>query len=156
MTIRLADIKDSEGISQVFMATLNMPTKDEALAAFESELASGHQFLVAEEDGQIIGLLSVILHGRPRHGLAELDHIAVLPSHRRQGIATKLFNESIKQLKQFYAQKGFKFRKYFLLTHADNLAAHSFYQKLGLKKEAVLKKHFYEDKDEFVYSLFAD
>ncbi len=156
MEIRLADHQDITGIAKVFQATLNMPTYDEAAAAFENELAASHQFLVVDENKQIAGLISIIFHGRPRHGLAELDHIAVLPDHQRKGIATRLFQASIDHLKRFYKQKGFTLRKYFLLTHSNNLKAQQFYQKLGFKKEAVLKKHFYPDVDEIVFSQFFD
>lgn len=156
MTVRLADLKDTRAIAKVLQATLNMPTHDEAKAAFENEFAQGHQFLVAVENNQIVGLISVIFHGRPRHGLVELDHISVLPKYQRQGIATRLFQESIKHLDRFYQQKGFKLRKYFLLTHAGNLKAHQFYQKIGFTQEATFINHFYQDIDEYVFSKFFD
>jgi ribosomal protein S18 acetylase RimI-like enzyme len=42
------------------------------------------------------------------------------------------------------------------MTHADNFNAQEFYEKLGLKAEAKLKNHFYEDKDELVMSVFVE
>ena len=53
-----------------------------------------------------------------------------------------------------YKRHGFKSRKIFILTHADNKRAQAFYKKMGMKHETTLKSHYYKDKDEHVYSIF--
>ena len=96
------------------------------------------------------------MHGLPKHQLCELDRIAVLPEYRGKGIARQLFNALIKDSKAFYKKNKSKLRKLYLLTHADNIRAHKFYEKLGFKHETTLKYHYYKDKDEYVYSTFFD
>jgi RimJ/RimL family protein N-acetyltransferase len=45
-------------------------------------------------------------------------------------------------------------RKLYLLTHEDNKNAHAFYEKIGFEHETTLKDHYYDNKDERVYSMF--
>jgi len=40
------------------------------------------------------------------------------------------------------------------LTHEDNTSAHIFYEKVGFTHETTLTGHYYDDKDERVYSIF--
>ena len=94
------------------------------------------------------------IHGLPKHQLCELDRIAVLPEYRGKGVARQLFIALIKDAKQFYKKHKSKLRKLYLLTHADNIRAHKFYEKLGFKHETTLKQHYYKNKDEYVYSIF--
>jgi ribosomal protein S18 acetylase RimI-like enzyme len=94
------------------------------------------------------------MHGLLKHELCELDRIAVLPECRGKGIAKELFNKLIEDAKAFYEKNNSKLRKLYLLTHADNIRAHKFYEKLGFKHETTLKEHYYKDKDEFVFSMF--
>lgn len=89
--------------------------------------------LVAEESGQIIGLIDVELdsrdlaHTNPGRG-AILWHMAVLPEYRRQGIAAKLWNEAEKQL----LEKGIRYCE--LWTQEDE-AANRFYRFMGFEQQ---------------------
>ena len=94
------------------------------------------------------------MHGLPKHQLAELDRIAVLPEYKGKGVAQKLFNALVKDAKEFFKKHNSKLRKLYLLCHADNQRAHQFYEKMGFKHETTLKKHYYKNKDEFVFSIF--
>jgi len=94
------------------------------------------------------------MHGLPKHQLCELDRIAVLPDYRGKGVAAALFKALIRESNLAYKKNGFKLRKLYILCHADNKRAHAFYKKMGMKKEVVLKDHFYKGKDEFVFSRF--
>ena len=110
--------------------------------------------IVAEESGKIIGIVTWLMHGLPKHQLCELDRIAVLPEYMGKGVARELFDALVKDAKSFYRKKKLRLRKLYLLTHADNTRAHKFYEKLGFKHETTLKQHYYKDKDEYVYSMF--
>ena len=94
------------------------------------------------------------MHGLPKHQLAELDRIAVLKSHQGKGLGKRLFDALIQEASKEYKKHNQTLRKLYLLTHADNEQAQTFYKKLGMQHEATLKAHFYEDKDEFVFSIF--
>lgn len=154
MRIRKAAPKDAKGIADVLAKSYNIKDLNEGINVFKNEIKKQHNYLVAEENGKIIGIVTWLMHGLPKHQLCELDRIAVLPECRGKGVARKLFNALIKDSKSFYKKNKSKLRKLYLLTHADNARAHKFYEKLGFKHEATLKQHYYKNKDEYVYSMF--
>ncbi len=154
MRIRKASIKDSEGIAIVLKESYNIESIEEGRDVFYSERDKGINYIVAEDKGRIIGITTWLSHGLPKHGLIELDRIAVLPEYKGKGIGKGLFHGLIAEAKDDYAKKGCKLRKLYLLTHKSNTGAHKFYEKLGLMKEATLKKHYYDREDELVYSVF--
>ena len=156
MKIRKAKSKDSKGIANVLVQSYNVKALKEGTNIFKSETKKFHHYIIAEEKGKIIGIVTWIMHGLSKHQLCELDRIAVLPEYRGKGIAKKLFQALIKDAKSFYKKNKSKLRKLYLLTHADNIRAHKFYEKLGFKHETTLKQHYYKDKDEYVYSMFFD
>jgi len=154
MKIRKAALKDAKGIANVLMQSYNIKDLKEGIDTFKNEIKKQHHYIIAEENNKIIGVVTWIIHGLPKHQLAELDRIAVLPEYRGKGIAQKLFQSLIKDAKSFYKKNKSRLRKLYLLTHADNIRAHKFYGKLGFKHETTLKQHYYKDKDEYVYSMF--
>lgn len=154
MKIRKAALKDAKGIANVLLRSYNIKSLNEGISAFKSETKKSHNYIVAEEKNKIVGIVTWLMHGLPNHQLCELDRIAVLPEYRGKGIAKQLFNALIKDAKKFYKKNNSKLRKLYLLTHADNIRAHKFYEKLGFRHETTLKEHYYKNKDEFVYSTF--
>jgi ribosomal protein S18 acetylase RimI-like enzyme len=154
MKIRKATSKDAKGIANVLIRSYNIKDLKEGIYVFKNETKKIHHYIVAEENGKIIGLVTWLMHGLLKHQLAELDRIAVLPEYRGKGVAMKLSTALIKDAKSFYKKNKSKLRKLYLLTHADNTRAHKFYEKLGFRHETTLKEHYYKDKDEYVYSMF--
>jgi len=154
MKIRKALLKDAKGIANVLVQSYNIKDLDEGRTVFLNEAKKSHHYIVADDDGKIAGIVSWLMHGLPKHQLAELDRIAVLPEYRGKGVAKELFNALVEDAKEFYRKQNSKLRKLYLLTHADNERAQRFYEKLGFKHETTLKEHYYKDKDEFVYSIF--
>ena len=154
MKIRKAKSKDAKGIANVLVQSYNIRDSKEGIEVFKSEVNKSHHYIIAEEKGKVIGLATWLMHGLPKHQLCELDRIAVLPEYRGKGVAKKLFQALINDTKQFYKKNRSKLRKLYLLTHAGNKRAHRFYEKLGFKHETTLKQHYYQDQDEFVYSMF--
>ena len=154
MKIRKSTIKDAKGIANVLARSYNIKDLDEGISVFKNEIKKNHNYIVAEEKRKVIGIVTWLMHGLPKHQLCELDRIAVLPEYRGKGVAKKLFDALIKDSKSFYRKNKSKLRKLYLLTHSDNIRAHKFYEKLGFKHEITLKQHYYKDKDEYVYSMF--
>ncbi|MFC1769101.1 GNAT family N-acetyltransferase [Nanoarchaeota archaeon] len=152
--IRLATKNDAEGIGNVLKECYNIDTVEEGKETFLNELNKGLLYIIDEQDGKIIGLTTLKLHGLPKHGLCELDRIAVCEEFRGKGVAHDLFKALIEEAKKHFEEKGQKLRKLIILTHSDNFRAHKFYEKLGLKHETTLKDHYYHGKDECVYSMF--
>ncbi|MBI2656194.1 GNAT family N-acetyltransferase [Candidatus Woesearchaeota archaeon] len=154
MKIRTATSKDAKGIANVLVQSYNIKDLKEGIDTFKNEIKKNHNYVVAEEKGKIIGIVTWIMHGLPRHQLCELDRIAVLPEYRGKGVAHKLFDALVKDAKQSYKKNKSKLRKLYLLTHTNNIRAHKFYEKLGFKHEATLKDHYYKGRDELMYSMF--
>ena len=154
MKIRKVKLSDEKGIANVLVQSYNIKDLKEAISVYKNETRKNHNYIVAEEKGEVIGIVTWLMHGLPKHQLCELDRIAVSPEYRGKGISKLLFQALIKDAKQFYKKKKSKLRKLYLLTHADNIRAHKFYEKLGFKHETTLKQHYYKDKDEYVYSMF--
>ena len=151
---RKATEKDVKGIGKVLEESYNIDTIEEGIGVFKSETGLGHRYIVAEEKGEIIGIVTWKMHGLPKHELCELDRIAVLHKFKGKGIAKELFHKLMEDANEEYKRHGFKSRKLFILTHADNKRAQAFYKKIGMKHETTLKSHYYKDKDEHVYSIF--
>jgi len=154
MKYQEANDKDAEEVALVLKECYNIDSIEEGADVFNSERKNDHNYITAVDEGKVIGLATWKIHGLPKHGLCELDRIAVLPDYRGKGIAKELFNALIKAASEAYKKKGLKLRKLYILTHADNKRAQAFYEKMGLKHETTLKSHYYHDKDELVYSMF--
>jgi ribosomal protein S18 acetylase RimI-like enzyme len=154
MKFRKATSKDSKGIANVLIQSYNIKDMKEGISIFKYEIKKHHNYIVAEENNKIVGIVTWVPHGLPKHQLCELDRIAVIPQYRGKGVAKHLLKTLITNADAYYQKKKSKLRKLYLLTHSDNKRAHKFYEKLGFKKETTLKEHYYKSKDEFVYSIF--
>lgn len=156
MIVRNAKIDDMNGVAKVLKESYNIESLEEARKIFSSEMKKEHHYVVAEETGQIMGIVTWTVHDLPKHQLAELNRIAVLPECRGKGVARQLFSGMIKRTQEFYKENESRLRKLYLLTHESNKRAQAFYEKMGFKHETSLKNHYYENEDERVYSIFFD
>tara|TARA_B100002003_G_C13953543_1_gene462232 strand:- start:4 stop:471 length:468 start_codon:yes stop_codon:yes gene_type:complete len=154
MNIRNAQEQDAAQIAAVLEDAYNIDSIQEGITIFKKEQTKGYHYLVAEEDNKIVGITTWQMHGLPKHQLAELDRIAVLKTHQGKGLGKQLFDALLKEASKEYEKHNQKLRKLYLLTHADNEQAQTFYKKLGMQQEAILKNHFYEGKDEFIFNIF--
>ena len=149
-----ATVDEKNDIANVLLDFYNMKDLNEAINAFLSELDKDFHYIVAIEQDKIIGLVTWVMHGLPKHGLFELDRICILSESRGKGVGSKLVNKLVDDAKDWYKKKGGCIRKLYLLTHEDNFNAHLFYEKIGFKHESTLESHYYKGKDERVYSMF--
>ena len=152
--LREATYDDKDQIAKVLLDFYNMNDVDEAIQSFNNELDKDFHYIVAEEAGKIIGLVTWLIHGLPKHGLFELDRICILSEARGKGVGRKLVDKLIDNASKWYDNESEKIRKLYLLTHEDNKNAHSFYEKVGFSHETTLKDHYYKDQDERVYVMF--
>ena len=151
---RRATLRDANQISSVLMDFYNMKDANEATEAFISEMEKDFHYIVAIQDDVIIGLVTWLPHGLPKHGLFELDRICLLSETRGKGVGRDLVNELIIDADKWYKSNGESIRKLYLLTHEDNSNAHAFYEKVGFVHETTLKDHYYKRQNERVYSKF--
>ena len=152
--LREASYDDKEQIAEVLLDFYNMNDHDEAIKSFTAELEKDFHYLVAEEGGKIIGLVTWLMHGLPKHGLFELDRICILSDARGKGVGRRLVDRLILDATKWFDKAGGNIRKLYLLTHEDNKNAHAFYEKVGFVHDATLKDHYYEHQDERVYVIF--
>ena len=152
--LRKATYDDKGQVAKVLLDFYNMNDVDEAIQSFNNELDKDFHYIVAEEDGKIMGLVTWLMHGLPKHGLFELDRICILSEARGKGVGKKLVDKLIDNASKWYDNESEKIRKLYLLTHEDNKNAHSFYEKVGFSHETTLKDHYYKDQDERVYVMF--
>ncbi|MBW2982412.1 GNAT family N-acetyltransferase [Candidatus Woesearchaeota archaeon] len=154
--IRNAKIEDIEGVAKVLKESYNIDDIEEAKKIFRDELKKDHHYIIAEQLRTILGIVTWTVHDLPKHQLAELNRIAVLPEYRGKGVAKLLFNGLIKKCSEFYKENGSRLRKLYLLTHESNTRAHIFYEKMGFNHETTLDNHYYDEEDEYVFSMFFD
>ena len=151
---RKAEHNDRDQIASVLLDFYNMENAKEAVKTFETEQDKDYHYIVAMENETIIGLVTWVMHGIPKHGLFELDRICLLSGSRGKGVGKKLIDILINDARTWYESNGSIIRKLYLLTHEDNINAHIFYEKVGFMHETTLKDHYYKNKDERVYTMF--
>ena len=154
IVLKEANHDDKNQIAEVLLGFYNMNDLDEAINAFLSELEKDFHYIVAVENGKIIGLVTWFMHGLPKHGLFELDRICILSASRGKGVGIMLVDRLVDDARKWYNKLDEDIRKLYLLTHEDNKNAHAFYEKIGFEHETTLKDHYYDNKDERVYSKF--
>ena len=154
LLIRGAKEKDAYQIANVLLDFYNMENREEATKVFINEREKEFHYIVAIENNEILGLVTWLVHGLPKHGLFELDRICILGNARGKGIGRKLVDALIEDARGWDMDRNEKARKLYLLTHEDNTNAHLFYEKVGFRYEATLKDHYYKNQDERVYTIF--
>ena len=152
---RKAEEKDADKVAHIFLKNYNIKTLEEAKTVFLEEIGRYH-YIVSVEDGEVIGAACWRPHGLPKHQLAEIGRVAMLPEKSGKGLTTELLSKVVQEADKFYKSHKTKMRKIYVYVHSSNKKAQQFYEKSGLIKEAVLKDHFYKEEDEYVYSMFFD
>ncbi len=152
--IRKAKLEDADQIANVLLDFYNMENIDEASGAFLTEVSKDYKYILAIENGMIVGLVTWLIHGLPKHGLFELDRICVLSKSRGKGVGKILVNSLIDNARKWYKKNNSEIRKLYLLTHEDNILAQVFYEKVGFHHESTLENHYYNNKNEKLYSIF--
>ena len=139
--IRRMTVADAEQVHLIEEATFPRPW---SLNDFVKEMTQNvcARYLVAEEDGRVIGFAGawIILDE------AHVTNIAVAAEHRGRGIGRKL----TKALLQYAANLGVVYAT--LEVRRSNVRAQNLYQSLGFEYVG-LRKRYYEDngEDAFLY-----
>lgn len=129
VNIRNLEEKDLPHVMEIARQSFTIPW---SIKSFKKELLSDTSLLkVAEIDGEIVGYVVF----RRILDEVELLSIAVSPSFRRKGIATKLIKETLNEIKD-----GVK--ACFLEVRISNEGAIRFYEKLGFLRIGIRKKYY--------------
>jgi len=105
------------------------------------EKARGTRYYVATRSGRVIGLVGVWFD--PTGAVTELEppqviDLAVLPGHRRQGVATALVELAVRET------QAAGFRRLWLYSNGNDIGVLAFYRKLGFRLAAVVPDWFGE------------
>ncbi len=142
MKIRHATIEDSAVIAQL-MAQLIEASGYEDLQVSPGQIeeslrkmadSHAYQVLLAEEKGQVVGLLSLSFRHTLFHPAlsAFIDELVVEQSHRRRGVGRQLVAEAIERCRAAGCCE------IEVSTERSNEAAQKFYRQHGFSHEAVL------------------
>lgn len=100
-------------------------------------LASRDEFLLFEENGTAVGILTVTRGKWRTQHVASIGSLAVHASHRGKGVATRMLTLLIDRL------RGRGIRRLELLVESDNPVARRLYEKLGFQMEGTLREYFH-------------
>lgn len=142
LTIRDMQEDDIPAIVEIEQISFSTPWSKQS---FLSEMYNKNAFSKVAIFGEnVIGYICVNYLRHESHIL----NLAVHPDFRRQGVATLLMNEAMRELKK----KGCVFL--YLKVRSSNTDAQKFYEIFGFKIESV-RKNYYGDPDESALLMMA-
>ena len=141
--IRRMTLSDVDGVAEVEAATFPTPWSREAFVSEMKNVAA--RYLVAEQDGQIIGYAGAWIILDESH----ITNIAVRQSERGRGIGRAL----TAGLMQYLSNLGAAYAT--LEVRKSNEIAQNLYKSLGFIKLGV-RKRYYEDNDEDALIMVCD
>ncbi len=160
-TIRPVRIEDLPALAKTFVAVFGRDDLDDVRSMISREVCEGHHYLVAEDNGRLVGFVSWTPRGEPRHRFAELYHIGVEPG--AAGTGARLIEALEAAIHAYFRSLGLPgARRIYLMTHADNRRARLFYHangyrpltmscpQCGHEHPVVLREFFREGVDELV------
>jgi RimJ/RimL family protein N-acetyltransferase len=148
MIIRRAEPSDAEGLARLGAAVGSEPEGWLVTTNGWREVSDERRYLrairrypnaavfVAEEEGRIVGRLSIARDQHPAsHHVADLG-LMVARSHRRRGIGTKLLQAALGWA------RGSEVRKLELHVFPHNVAAIRLYESFGFVQEGYRRGHY--------------
>jgi GNAT superfamily N-acetyltransferase len=99
----------------------------------EIKAMPGHELLVAEEDGVVVGTMVLLIVPNFSHGAlpwAMVENLVIDPAHRRKGIGRLLMDYALSLAREAGCYK------LQLLSSTKRKEAHRFYKRLGFKTSA--------------------
>lgn len=155
MIIRHSQASDLQGIKsiyaqkQAYSNTLHLPYQSDVL--WQQRLANtsdNNINLVAEQDEEIIGQISLIVMDRPRRRHVATFGMGVSNLHMGKGVGSKLL-EAILDL----ADNWLNLTRIELEVYVDNEVAISLYRKFGFEVEGTSKNYAFKN-GKYVDALF--
>jgi len=139
VTVRVARPADADAILALERASFTIPWSEESIRSDLEDNAAA-RYWVAEVDGRVVGyvgLWRVLDEG-------QIMDVAVLPSHRRHGVATRLLEALIEDC----AAAGID--RLLLEVREKNVGALALYEGLGFEREGLRKGYYPDDGDSAV------
>ena len=153
MKYKKSGLLDVGKVSKLLVKGFNIGSSKEGKEIFLKE-RKRDTFIIAEENGQLHGLISWGIRGVPKHQLVRIARICIVNSKKKNEVAIELLREATQEADKFFKKKNLKLRKMYAMVRSTNKKLKDFYKKMGFVEEAKLKDHYYKGKDEFIFSLF--
>ncbi|WP_242172896.1 ribosomal protein S18-alanine N-acetyltransferase [Priestia koreensis] len=136
VTFRMMDVNDIDQVVGIEQLSFSTPWSKEA---FVNELTQNQfsKYVVMEENDVIIGYCGLWVIIDEGH----ITNVAILPSHRGQGLGEKLMRKVMELSMEFGA------RTLTLEVRVSNHVAQSLYKKLGFEAGG-LRRNYYTDSQE--------
>ena len=99
------------------------------------------EFLLFEEQGEVVGIVTVTRGKWRKKHVATIGGLAVPSSHQGKGVATRMKTELV----DYLTQEGI--RRLEMFVESDNPSAIYLYKKLGFKEEGILRDYFKRETD---------
>ena len=152
MEIRQAKKQDLKGLIEVYKEVFtvhNIFTKSEEdiLKYWEAVKAEPDDFIVAVEDGKIVGGCLVLMKSFEGHTLARIKHLAVSEAYQTKGTGKALMEK---------AEEMIGTAKIEIHVAESEKEAIAFYEKLGYKQEGVLSDHFRKGENCYVLGKYVE
>lgn len=152
MEIRQAKKEDLNGLIAVLREVFpvhNIFTKDEesVLKYWEVVKAEPDDFIVAVEDGKVIGGCLVVMRSFDGHTIARIKHLAVATDHKAKGVGRSLIEK---------AEEIIGTGKIEIHVAEGEKIVIPFYTKMGYKQEGVLSDHFRKGENCYVMGKYIE
>ena len=135
LTFRKMLPADAAAVEKVEMACFSMPWSRESF--WEEAAQEAAYYLLALDDGEVIGYVGVWLLGEEGH----ITNVAVAPEMRRRGVGAALLAELMRIAMEHSV------RSMTLEVRPSNEAALALYRKFGFRSVG-RRPHYYTDNDE--------
>ncbi len=150
--LRKAKLSDASAIGKILADGYRISSAKEGMLVFKEEMKTGHHYLVADDNGKLVGIIVWRRIGLPKHQLGKIMRFHVLPKY--EAVRETMFRDAIQALDKEYRKRKQHLRKIYIYVHSTNKEMQQFFKKIGLVHEATLKDHFYKGVDEYVFSMF--
>ncbi len=151
ITIRTADPSDAEAMLKCYTAplaarnTLQIPYRSlESVREQLTKSGEGDHLLVAEIEGEVVGVIGLHTSSRPRVNHKAEVGMMVRDDWKGKGVGTALMQAVIE-----LADKWLNLTRIELTVFTDNESAIALYRKFGFEIEGTLRKYAFRD-GEFV------
>ncbi len=151
ITIRTADPSDAEAILKCYTAplaarnTLQIPYRSlESVREQLTKSGEGDHLLVAEIEGEVVGVIGLHTSSRPRVNHKAEVGMMVRDDWKGKGVGAALMQAVIE-----LADKWLNLTRIELTVFTDNESAIALYRKFGIEIEGTLRKYAFRD-GEFV------
>jgi len=127
---------------------------DEAQKAFLHELSRGREYRGVHESSKLLGIMGWEDRGLPKHGVVEIVRFSMPESSFFRPAAELLFDTSLASIDYFFRKQQATLRKVFMVIAHNRRQAREFLEDRGLVEEGTLQRHYHDNRNELVYSLF--